>query len=61
MSKRQNYSPEFKAKVALYAVHEEMTAGGALQEIQRASQYDQRLEARGDCLHGASIRAEQTR
>ena len=67
MTKRKRYSNEFKARVALEAIREELTlaelskkhgvhllpAGDCLQSPR--GEYDQRVEACGDQEHGGWI------
>jgi len=67
MTKRKRYSSEFKARVALEAIREELTlaelskkhgvrllpAGYCLQSPR--GQYDQRVEALGDQEHGGWV------
>ena len=50
MAKRKTHTPEFKAKVALEAIREEMTLAELSKkyEVWRASEPDQHVEAGGD-------------
>jgi transposase-like protein len=45
MTKQKNHSPDFKAKVALEAIHEEMTMAKLSKKLRRASNQDWDLEA----------------
>lgn len=57
MTKRKNYSAEFKAKVALEAIRDPRSAvaGGAVQEVRRSAEHDQRLEEGCDQEHGVGL------
>lgn len=55
MTKRKCYTAEFKAKVALEAIREELTDGRAGQEIRHSSDNDQRLEENGNREHGIRV------
>lgn len=48
MTKRKRYSAEFKAKVALEGIREELTTAELAKELRRPSHHDQRLEENGD-------------
>ena len=60
MKKRKNFSPEFKAKVALESIRDEMTFA-ELKKILSASDPDRYLEARGDKEHGDGIYVKKPR
>ena len=48
MKKRKNHSPDFKAKVALEAIREEMTLAEAVQEVRCPFHPNWDLETRRD-------------
>lgn len=59
MMKRKRYSAEFKAKVALEAIREELTTVELAQNT--TSDDDQRLERHGNREHGCGIRRRLAR
>jgi len=55
MTKRKNHSPDFKAKVALEAIREEMTLAELSKKYSVPPHADWDLEAGGDQEYGLSV------
>lgn len=59
MKKRKNHSPEFKAKVALEAIREEITLAELSKTVWRSPDADRHMEARCDREHDDSLFAQR--